>query len=62
MTYTLACKDLGISCSWEGKAKAKTALIAKAGRHGKKVHGYTDKQLKDPKIMRLVEKNIKKHK
>jgi predicted small metal-binding protein len=62
MTYTLACKDLGMSCSWSGTSKTKKTLIGKAVKHGKKVHRYTDKQLKDPKMLRAVNSAIKKYK
>jgi len=62
MEYKLNCKNMGIDCDWKGKAKTKKELITKAANHGKKVHGYTGAQLKDPKMMEEMMKHIKEHK
>ena len=56
---TMACKDLGMDCSWEGRAETEEELMGKAVKHGKEVHGYTDEQLHDPEMVEKVKKIIK---
>jgi predicted small metal-binding protein len=61
MTLTLACKDLGISsCPYVARGKTEDEVMEKGAKHGKDVHGYTDKQLNDPKMMKQVKAAIKK--
>jgi predicted small metal-binding protein len=59
MGYTLACKDLGMDCSYVAKAENEEELMSKAVEHGKKVHGYTDEQLKDPELLKKVKAAVK---
>lgn len=57
--YTLACKDLGVDCSYVAKGENRGGLMSKAVAHGKKVHGYTDVQLKDPELQKKVKAAVK---
>lgn len=59
MKYTLSCRDVGADCNWAGEADSKEELMAKAAAHAKSVHGYTDVQLKDPKMAEIVKAAIK---
>ena len=59
MGYTLACKDLGVDCSYVAEGKNMKDLMNKAVKHGKKVHGYTDEQLKDPELLKKVKAAVK---
>jgi predicted small metal-binding protein len=60
MTYKLACRDMGIDCNYVAKGKTESELMKKAIKHGKEVHGYTDEQLNDPKMMKEAKAAIKK--
>lgn len=42
MMKTLACRDVGVDCSWVGKGKTVDEVMAKAKEHAKKEHGMTD--------------------
>jgi predicted small metal-binding protein len=60
MAYTLACKDLGEpTCPFVARGETKEEVLAKAAKHGKEVHGYTDKQLNDPKMIEQLKAKIK---
>jgi predicted small metal-binding protein len=59
MAYTLACRDAGLDCNYVAKGKTKDELMKNVAEHGKKVHGYTDKQLKDPKMMKKMNELVK---
>ena len=59
MEMTLACKDIGVECSYVARGETKDTLMADAGKHAKGVHGYTDEQLSDPDMMKAVDKAIK---
>jgi predicted small metal-binding protein len=60
MTYKIACKDFGINCNFVAHGKTKKEVIEKCIPHGKKVHGYTDEQFKDPKMMKKFDSLMKK--
>ena len=60
MPYTLACKDLGQpTCPFVARAETKEEVLAKTAKHAKEVHGYTDAQLSDPKIVEQTRAQIK---
>ncbi|MFC1978154.1 DUF1059 domain-containing protein, partial [Chloroflexota bacterium] len=51
MSYTLACRDAGVDCDFVAKGETEKELPAEGVKHVKAVHGYTDAQLSDPKIL-----------
>ena len=60
MAYTFACRDLGVDCPYVARGETIDEVIAEGAKHAKEVHGYTDEQLKDPKLIEAVKKAIKK--
>ena len=61
MGLTLSCKDLGAgNCPYVARGETEEELLADAGSHAKKVHGYTDEQLNDPKMVAQIKAVIKK--
>jgi predicted small metal-binding protein len=60
MAYTFACRDLGVDCPYVARGETIDEVIAEGTKHAKEVHGYTDEQLKDPKLIEAVKKAIKK--
>ena len=59
MAYTLSCRDGGVDCPYVGRGETEEELLLEAAKHGKEVHGYTDEQLNDPKLLEVVKKLIK---
>jgi len=59
MAKTMACRDLGVDCSYVARGETEEELMADVAKHAKEVHGYTDEQLKDPEMMKKVEAAIK---
>ncbi len=59
MTKTLSCSDTGIECPYVARAETVEEVLMDAGKHGKEVHGYTDEQLNDSKMMENMKKLIK---
>lgn len=60
MAYTLACRDAGQpTCPFVARGKTKEEVLTQAAKHGKQVHGYTDAQLRDPKMMEQMKAIIK---
>ncbi|KAF5418962.1 MAG: DUF1059 domain-containing protein [Methanosarcinales archaeon] len=59
MAYKLACKDMGIECPFVAQGKTMDELMGNAAKHGKEVHGYTDEQLKDPKMQKEIKAAVK---
>jgi len=59
MAYTIACKDAGITCPYVAQGETKEAVLQEALKHVKKVHGYTDEQVSDPKFLEESKKLIK---
>ena len=51
MAYTLACRDLGADCPYVARGETIDEVLEDGGRHAKEVHGYTDEQLNDPKMI-----------
>ena len=60
MTYTLACKDAGVTCDFVAKGETEEQVLAEGVKHVKEVHGYTDEQVNDPKFLEESKKIIKK--
>jgi predicted small metal-binding protein len=60
MAYTLSCKDLGEpTCPFVARAETKEEVLAQTAKHAKEVHGYTDAQLSDPKMIEQTKAQIK---
>jgi len=59
MGMTLACKDTGTECDFVAKGETLDELMGSVANHAKEVHGYTDEQLKDPKMMEMIKSLIK---
>ncbi|UCE36153.1 MAG: DUF1059 domain-containing protein [Thermoplasmata archaeon] len=60
MTVTLACKDTGTQCPYVARGETDNEVLMDAGQHAKAVHGYTDEQLNDAKMIADLKKLIKK--
>jgi len=60
MGLKLACRDLGVDCSYVARGETMEQLTADVAKHAKEVHGYTDEQLKDPKMMEAVKAAVKR--
>jgi predicted small metal-binding protein len=60
MAMTLACRDLDSDCHYVAHGETEKELMADMEKHAKEVHGYTDKQLKDPEMMKKIKAAIKK--
>ncbi|UCE96491.1 MAG: DUF1059 domain-containing protein [Candidatus Bathyarchaeota archaeon] len=54
MGLKLACKDLGKQCPFVARGETMEEVTAKAGKHAKEVHGYTDAQLNDPEMQTKI--------
>jgi len=42
MTKVLRCSDVGLDCTWEGRAETEEKLLQKAAKHAAEVHGETE--------------------
>ena len=60
MAYTLACRDSGVDCPYVARGETFEEMWKDASKHVKEVHGYTDKQLNDPKLKEKMKSIIKK--
>ena len=60
MTYKLACKDTGVDCPFVAQGETMDEMMEVAVKHVKEKHGYTDEQIKDPKMQKVIETAIKK--
>ena len=60
MGFSFACRDVGEACDFVARGETEEEVIAKAGKHAKEVHGYTDAQLNDPEMRKEVKKAIKR--
>jgi predicted small metal-binding protein len=56
---TFACKDVGVDCPYVARGETEQEVMAAVSKHAKKVHGYTDEQLKDPAMMKKIKAAIK---
>ncbi|MEE9192699.1 MAG: DUF1059 domain-containing protein [Candidatus Aerophobetes bacterium] len=59
MAKTMACRDVGVDCSYVVRGETEEELMTNVTKHAKEVHGYTDEQLKDPEMMKKVKAAIK---
>jgi predicted small metal-binding protein len=59
MAMTLACKDTGTACDYVACGETMEELNAKIAKHAKEVHGYTDEQLSDPKMIEMIKSLVK---
>ncbi|GAG65512.1 unnamed protein product [marine sediment metagenome] len=59
MAKTMACRDVGVDCSYVAHGETEEELMADIAKHGKEVHGYTEEQLEDPEMMKKVKAAIK---
>ena len=58
---TLACSDLADkNCQYVARGDTEEELLVAIKKHGKEAHGFTDKQLKDPKMIKKIMAAIKK--
>ena len=54
MAYTLACRDVGVDCDFVARDETEEQVLEEGEKHVKKVHGYTDEQVNDPKFIEEV--------
>lgn len=59
MAKTMACRDVGVDCSYVARGETEEELMADVTKHAKEVHAYTDEQLEDPEMMKKVKAAIK---
>ena len=59
MAYTIACRDLGADCPHIVRGETIDEVVQDAMKHAKEVHGYTDEQLNDPKMIEATKAAIK---
>lgn len=59
MTYSLACRDSGVDCPYVAQGETIYEVLEDAGKHVKAVHGYTDEQLNDPKMIEQLKTLVK---
>ncbi len=60
MAMTLACRDTGADCPYVARGEIENELMADIVKHAKEIHGYTDEQLNDPKMIEKVKAAIKR--
>jgi len=60
MAMTLACRDTGADCPYVARGETENELMADIVKHAKEIHGYTDEQLNDPKMIEKVKAAIKR--
>ncbi len=60
MAMTLACRDTGADCPYVARGETENELMADIVKHAKEVHGYTDEQLNDPKMIEKTKAAIKR--
>ena len=59
MAYTLACRDLGGDCPYVARGETIDEVVQDGMKHAKEVHGYTDEQLNEPKMIEETKAAIK---
>ena len=59
MAYTLSCRDLESECPYVAHGETIDEVVQDSAKHAKEVHGYTDEQLNDPKMMEQMKAAIK---
>ncbi len=60
MGLKLKCSDLGNNCPFVAHGETMEELTEEVWKHAKEVHGYTDEQILDPKMMETVKAAIQK--
>jgi predicted small metal-binding protein len=60
IAYTLVCKDFGVDFPYIARGETEEEVLQDGAKHAKEVHGYTDKQINDPKFLEESKKLIKK--
>ena len=60
LTYKLACKDTGVNCPFVAKGETMDDMMEEAIKHVKAEHGYTDEQINDPEMQKVIKGAIKK--
>ena len=59
MALTLACRDTGVECDYVARGETIDELNAKIAKHGIEVHGLSDEELTDPKMVEMIKSLIK---
>ncbi len=59
MGLKLACRDLGTDCPFVAQGETMEEVQADMAKHAKTIHGYTDAQLNDPKMVEKVKAAVK---
>ena len=59
MGLKVACRDVGVDCSYVARGETLEQLMADGGKHAKEVHGYTDEQLSNPELITKIKAAIK---
>ena len=59
MAYTIACRNMGADCPYVARGETIDEVVQDAMKHAKEVHGYTDEQLSDPKMIEETKAAIK---
>ena len=60
MGLKLACRDVGVDCSYVARGDTIEQLMAAGGKHAKEVHGYTEQQLNNPELIAKIKAAVKK--
>lgn len=60
MTLTIACRDLGKDCPFVARGETTDEVLTDLVKHAKTAHGFTDEQVKDPKLAEAAKAAIKK--
>jgi len=60
LTYKLACKDTGVDCPFVAQGETMDEMMEVAVKHVKAEHGYTDEQINDPGMQKVIKAAIKK--
>lgn len=59
MTYKLACEDTGVNCPFVAEGETMDEMMTNAVKHVKAVHGYTDEQINDPEMQKMIKEAVK---
>jgi predicted small metal-binding protein len=58
MKYKLSCKDLGMKDNFETEGNSINLVIKKIMTHGRKDHGMTAEQTKDPRMIKQMKQKM----
>ena len=59
MAYTLACRDIEGDCPYVARGETTEEVLEDGRKHAKEVHGETDEQLNDPKMIEKLKAAVK---